>query len=296
MYLKKTCFVIILSAILSLASVQSIVAVAHGAVDAAVSFVHERETLVGLEELVRGHNVTLLDIDDVVLTTHHYGCGTHWTRGFIKTLRSKPVTEALLQLHDMYRCYVLSTHKAVDPEGLIGLNKAAKDYMVFGFSARLYTMAEATSREVMRAGMQFSQVPFEANVLLGGVPVMHQGIIYTGGYHVQVDLPDKGEVFASLMKDGVFGRDVSKVLYVDDSLRHHVEMSKACEMLGIQCTHIHLTTIVKQIERRKISPEALEYIGNAQFKAIVANQNPPTDEEALEQYENLAFMNQRARE
>ena len=228
-----------------------------------------REYTQDILNLALNHDLVLLDLDDVVLTTKQYLCGSQWYHRYHEANKDLLTSEELSD--NIYGCMGATEYTHVSLQLIKDFSELSKNKMVFGLTARRIEFASQTDNHLSLLEVKFSENIPQADLF-------QNGIIYVG-YEPGTAAPnDKGAVLNTFLQNNYFG-DVKSIILIDDSLKNLQNVYNALDD-GIEFTGIHYTKVATELSE-KFSEDHLEIIGRAQYDHFTQHGSFLSDEAAL---------------
>ena len=223
-----------------------------------------------ISPLVESADITLIDIDDVILTTPQFACSTQWYGRF--RAANKDILSSSELASQVNKCFSSTNFTAVSSEFNDYFSNYAQNHLVIGLTARKATNAAETSAQLLQVQMRFSQNIMDNYYL-------KNGIIYVDFDMNTVSPNDKGKVLAHLLEQGAFGEDIHSINFIDDSKKNLDNVKNA---LGDEYDFIGIHYIEVQSKLTKAFSEVeLEIIGEYQLRYFNSYGIFPSNEHAL---------------
>jgi|GEM_PF-4841786 len=233
--------------------------------------------------LVRSFDITLVDLDGVVLDPTHiclkmYNDQEYNDRRYQKLLNAGYTHQEIYTQY--YELAKKTDYTPVSAKLIERLSHMSQHKMVLGFSARAPHFAHETTQHLHQVGMRFSNI-----TQLRNYQIFKNGVIFMGAEPSKPTTEiSKGEailkLFTHLRSNGI---NIGSVLFIDDLLKNLESVNNSLkeqepkiEFLGVHYTDAYDTL------HRNFSQEELEEIANIQHSSLNLNGFLPSNEEVSE--------------
>jgi hypothetical protein len=222
--------------------------------------------------------LVLLDLDDVVLTTIQYACGSIWYPSHRETNKHIKAPHHILE--DFYYCASRTEYKPVSSQLIADFSNLPESITVLGFTARSEKFASETIEHTKHVGMKFSTTLQHEDY-----PSLKDGIIFVGATPTATP-GDKGEALLAFLSKKIL-TNVQSVFFIDDNLKHVEEVYHALQDINLLAVHY---TEAKARLDCDFTQEALDIIGPIQFEFLKLSGCMPSNEDAISTYYNNTIL------